>query len=31
MGESRGFTHMFEKSIGLVKTWNEIKVGFMVS
>ena len=30
MGESWGFAHMFENSIGLVKTWNEIKVGLMV-
>lgn len=27
MSESEQFAHMFEKSIGLVKTWNEIKVG----
>ena len=27
MGESERFAHMFEKSIGLVRKWSEIKVG----
>ena len=27
MSESERFAHMFTKSIGLVKTWNEIKIG----
>ena len=27
MSESQRFTHMFEKSIGLVKKWTDIKVG----
>ena len=31
MSESERFAHMFAKSIGLVKTWNEIKVGLMVA
>ena len=31
LSESERFAHMFEKSIGLVKTWNEIKVGLMAA
>jgi hypothetical protein len=27
MGESERFAHMFEKYIGLVRKWSEIKVG----
>jgi hypothetical protein len=27
MSESERFAHMFEKSIGLVRKWSEIKVG----
>jgi hypothetical protein len=27
MSESERFAHMFTKSIGLVKAWNEIKIG----
>ena len=31
MSESERFAHMFDKSIGLVKKWSEIKVGLMVA
>ena len=31
MSESERFAHMFDKSIGLVKKWSEIKVGFMAA
>ena len=31
MSESERFAHMFDKSIGLVRKWNEIKVGLMVA
>ena len=31
MSESERFVHMFDKSIGLVKKWSEIKVGFMAA
>ena len=31
MSESEGFAHMFDKSIGLVKKWSEIRVGLMVA
>jgi hypothetical protein len=27
MGESERFAHMFDKSIGLVRKWSEIRVG----
>ena len=29
--ESQRFTQMFEKSIGLVRKWNDIKVGLMAA
>ena len=29
MGESERFAHMFDKSIGLVRKWSEIRVGLM--
>ena len=31
MSESERFAHMFDKSIGIVRNWNEIKVGLMVA
>ena len=31
MSESERFAHMFEKSIGLVRRWNDIKVGLMAA
>ena len=31
MGESQRFAHMFDKSIGIVRNWNDIKVGLMVA
>lgn len=31
MSESERFTQMFEKSIGIVRRWNEIKVGLMAA
>ena len=31
MSELERFAHMFDKSIGLVKKWSEIKVGFMAA
>lgn len=31
MSESERFAHMFEKSIGLVRKWDDIKVGLMVA
>ena len=31
MSESERFTHMFDKSIGLVKKWSEIRVGLMAA
>ena len=31
MSESERFAHMFDKSIGLVRTWNEIKSGLMAA
>jgi hypothetical protein len=31
MGESERSTHMFEKSIGLVRKWSEIRVGLMAA
>ena len=31
MSESERFTHMFEKSIGLVRRCGNIKVGLMVA
>ena len=31
MSESERFAHMFDKSIGLVRKWSEIKVGLMVA
>ena len=31
MDESERFVHMFEKSIGLVRKWSEIRVGLMVA
>ena len=31
MGESERFTHMFGKSIGLVKKWSEIRVGLVAA
>jgi len=30
MSESERFAHMFDKSIGLVRKWSEIRVGLMV-
>lgn len=30
MSEPKRFAHMFDKSIGLVKKWSEIRVGLMV-
>ena len=31
MGESERFAHIFDKSIGLVKKWSEIRVGLMAA
>ena len=31
MSESERFAHMFDKSIGLVCKWPEIRVGLMVA
>lgn len=31
MGKSERFAQMFEKSIGLVRKWIEIKVGLMAA
>ena len=31
MGESERFAHMFDKSIGLVRKWSEIRVGLMAA
>ena len=31
LSESERFAHMFEKSIGLVRRWNEIRVGLMAA
>ena len=31
MSESERFAHMFDKSIGIVRNWNDIKVGLMVA
>ena len=31
MGGSERFAHIFEKSIGLVRKWSEIRVGLMVA
>ena len=31
MSESERFAHMFDKSIGLVRKWSEIRVGLMVA
>jgi len=31
MSESERFAHMFDKSIGLVRKWSEIKFGLMVA
>lgn len=31
MGESERFAHMFEKSIGLVRKWFEIRVGLVAA
>ena len=31
MNESERFVHMFEKSIGIVKNWSEIRVGLIVA
>ena len=31
MSESERFAHMFDKSIGLVKKWSEIRVGLMAA
>lgn len=31
MSESERFTHMFEKSIGLVRTWTDIETLDMVA
>ena len=31
MGKSERFAHMFDKPIGLVRKWSEIKVGLIVA
>ena len=31
MSESERFTHMFDKSIGLVRKWSEIRVGLIIA
>jgi hypothetical protein len=31
MDESERFAHMFEKSIGLVRRWTDVKQGLMVA
>ena len=31
MSEPERFAHMFEKSIGLVRKWTEIKVGLIAA
>ena len=31
MSESERFAHMFDKSIGLVKKWSEIRVGLIAA
>jgi hypothetical protein len=31
MGESERFAHIFDKSVGLVKKWSEIKVGLLAA
>lgn len=31
MSESERFTHMFDKSISLVRKWSEIRVGLMAA
>ena len=31
MSESKRFAHMFDKSIGLVKKWSEIKTRLMAA
>ena len=31
MSESERFAHMFDKSIGLVRKWSEIRVGLVVA
>ena len=31
MSESERFAHMFDKSIGLVRKWSEIRVGLMAA
>ncbi len=31
MSKSETFAHMFDKSIGLVRKWSEIRVGLMVT
>ena len=31
MSESERFAHMFEKSIGLVRKWSEIRVGLVAA
>ena len=31
MSESERFAHMFAMSIGIIKTWDDIKVGLMVA
>ena len=31
MSESERFAHMFDKSIGLVRKWSEIRIGLVVA
>ena len=31
MGESERFAHMFDKSIGLVRKWSEIRIGLVAA
>ena len=31
MSESERFTHMFDKSIGLVRKWSEIRIGLIIA
>lgn len=31
MNESERFVHMFDKSIGLVRKWSEIRVGLIIA
>ena len=31
MSESARFAHMFDKSMGVVKKWSEIRVGLMAA